>query len=217
MHESSPAEAISVLWQQFSFAISTIVIALFLPLVENHSVYSTFNLQEISVVLNKALFCIRAFVMKLDKIDFAIIESLQEHGRMTNVELAARAGISAPPCLRRLKFLEESGVINGYHADIDSSAVGFNLEAICFISLSSQAAKDVDRFLSEIKKINNVRSCATIIGFSDFMLTIVTRDLKHFEKLVEKEISNIQNVCQIKTLVVVKRHKAEYGAPIEKT
>lgn len=154
-------------------------------------------------------------MIKLDKIDFSIIECLQKHGRMTNVELAAKAGISAPPCLRRLKFLEENGVINGYHAEINGAAMGYNFEAFCFISLNSQAAKDVEHFVQNIKKLPNIRSCISTIGFFDFMLKIVTLDLKHFEKLVENNISKIQNISQIKTLVVVKKLKEEHGVPME--
>jgi len=154
-------------------------------------------------------------MIKLDKIDVSILRSLQEHGRMTNVDLATTAGISAPPCLRRLKSLEKKGVISGYHADINPSAIGYNFEAFCLVSLDSQTASDIDYFINEIRKLKNVRSCTSVVGLADFILRIVAHDFKNFEYILANNISKIKNISQIKTLVVMKTHKKESDFPIE--
>ena len=84
--------------------------------------------------------------VKLDRIDRQILSDLQNEGRMTNVDLAKRAGISAPPCLRRVRALEEAGFIKGYHADLDSVALGFNVSVFAHVGLNSQAEVDLLAF-----------------------------------------------------------------------
>ena len=80
--------------------------------------------------------------LKLDDVDLQILQDLQDDGRMTNVELAKRAGISAPPCLRRVRVLEQAGVPRGYHADLDAEALGYNVHVFAFVGLASQAEVD---------------------------------------------------------------------------
>ena len=88
--------------------------------------------------------------IKLDSVDRKILHDLQDDGRMTNVDLATRAGISASPCLRRVRALEESGVIRGYHADIDGEALGYTVTIFAFVGLTSQAETDLQEFESMV-------------------------------------------------------------------
>src|SRR5690606_18883918 len=113
---------------------------------------------------------------KLDSIDRRILRDLQNDGRMTNVELAKRAGISAPPCLRRVRALEEAGYIRGYHADISPEAMGFGVTVFAQVGLSSQADSDLRAFERLVDGWPNVRECHMLAGEADFLLKVVAED-----------------------------------------
>src|SRR5258707_4870545 len=98
--------------------------------------------------------------VKLDRIDRRILHDLQAKGRMTNVELARRAGISAPPCLRRVRALEEVGIITGYRAVLDQKSLGYEVSAFVMVSLTSQAQQDLLAFTARVKSCRLVRECA---------------------------------------------------------
>src|SRR6478735_12558051 len=114
---------------------------------------------------------------RLDEIDLQILRELQADGRMTNVELARRVGMSAPPCLRRVRALEEAGIIQGYRALVDQRAVGFEIVFFAFVHLSSQAEADLGAFEESIRAWPAVRECWTLSGDIDFMLKCVAADL----------------------------------------
>ena len=111
--------------------------------------------------------------VKLDRIDLRILRDLQEEGRITNVELARRAGISPPPCLRRVRALEETGCILGYHADIDAEALGFGVTVFANVGLHSQAENDLSAFETLVKSWPEVRECHMLAGETDFPLISV--------------------------------------------
>ena len=111
--------------------------------------------------------------IKLDRIDRHILDDLQSDGRMTNVDLARRAGISAPPCLRRVRALEQGGVIKGYHAQVDSQALGFNVTVFAQVGLNSQAEPDLKAFEELVQSWPEVRECHMLAGETDFLLKIV--------------------------------------------
>lgn len=152
--------------------------------------------------------------MKLDKVDFSILKSLQKNGRITNVDLALAAGISPPPCLRRLKNLEQKGIIDGYHAKINNVAIGYNFHALCLISLQSQRKYDVNNFLYEVARLSSIRSCLSTLGEVDFILSVVAYDFKNFEHILTNQISKIANIAKIKTLTIMKTYKEEFGVPL---
>lgn len=152
---------------------------------------------------------------RLDEIDISILDNLQKNGRMTNVELANRAGISAPPCLRRLKNLEDSGVIVGYHAEINRNLIGYNFLAICLVSLINQNQKHVDEFINYIQKLPNIRECISITGDFDYILRILTKDLSDYERLLNIDLKSCENIGQIKTYVAIKDNKCENGVPLK--
>jgi DNA-binding Lrp family transcriptional regulator len=149
----------------------------------------------------------------LDAVDLAIIRELQADGRITNVELARRVGMSAPPCLRRVRALEEAGVITGYRAIVNEKALGF--EAVCFamVLLASQAEADLAAFRARIRDWPAVRECWTLSGDIDFILKCVARDLKTFQALVA-ELTALPNVRTIRTAMTLNLDKDEAIAPL---
>ena len=125
--------------------------------------------------------------IKLDKIDRRILRDLQANGRMTNVELARRAGISAPPCLRRVRALEEAGFIRGYHADVNPEALGFGVTVFAQVGLSSQAEPDLKAFETLAAAWPEVRESHMLAGETDFLLKIVADRLGQLSALPDDQ------------------------------
>lgn len=152
---------------------------------------------------------------KLDAIDRQILAELQADGRMTNVELASRVKITAPPCLRRVRALEKAGYIKGYHAELDASALGFGVKAFAFVGLASQAESDLKAFEDEVRSWPQVRSCYMLSGEVDFILLCVARDLPEFQAFITEKLTAAKNVASVKTALVIRQSKNEPGIPIE--
>lgn len=151
--------------------------------------------------------------IKLDRIDRKILNDLQNNGRMTNVELAGRAGISAPPCLRRVRALEEAGIIRGYHADIDPTTLGYGVLVFVQVGLPSQAEGDLKKFEDQVRSWPMVRECHMIAGDSDFLLKVVARDWDDYQKFLTHHLT--PNVSQIKSTLGVKVSKNLPGVPVD--
>ena len=122
--------------------------------------------------------------VKLDSIDRRILRDLQQDGRVTNVELAERAGISAPPCLRRVRALEREGYIQGYHEEVNPEKLGFTVIIFAFVGLSSQAENDLVAFEEMIESWDEVRECHMLSGETDFLLKIVSKDWDTVQKFL---------------------------------
>jgi DNA-binding Lrp family transcriptional regulator len=152
---------------------------------------------------------------KLDKIDLSILKDLQADGRLTNVELAKRAGISAPPCLRRVKNLEDQGVVLSYHANLNASALGFSVAIFAEVALSSQNDADLRTFEEQVQRWPMVRECYMVTGGSDFLLKIVAKDFDAYQSFLSKELSTMPKVAQIKTRMVIRSSKKLPGVPVE--
>ncbi len=152
---------------------------------------------------------------KLDAIDRQILVELQADGRMTNVELAKRVKITAPPCLRRVRALEKAGYIQGYHADLDAAALGFGVTAYAFVGLSSQAESDLKAFEEEVRSWPQVRSCYMLSGEVDFILRCVSRDMPEFQAFITEKLTAAKNVASVKTALAIRRSKHEPGIPLE--
>lgn len=152
---------------------------------------------------------------KFDPIDVQILRELQADGRMTNVELAQRVGLTAPPCLRRVRALEESGVINSYHAELDAVSLGFGITVFAMVSLRSQAESDLEAFESHIAALPEVRECYMLNGEIDFILKIVARDLQSFQRFLTSQLTSAPNVSSVKTSLTIRRSKNAVGVPIE--
>jgi DNA-binding Lrp family transcriptional regulator len=151
---------------------------------------------------------------KLDAIDRQILVEFQADGRMTNVELASRVKITAPPCLRRVRALEKAGYIRGYHADLEA-ALGFGVTAYAFVGLSSQAESDLKAFEDEVRTWPQVRSCYMLSGEVDFILRCVARDLPEFQAFITEKLTAAKNVASVKTALAIRRSKNEPGIPLE--
>lgn len=149
----------------------------------------------------------------LDDIDRRIIAELQQDGRMTNVELASRAGISPPPCLRRVRRLEESGLIRGYHAETDAQKLGWQIQVFAIVGLDSQSHAVLDAFEALVGGWEEVRECHMIRGGGDFLLKLVARDAAHENRLTER-LTAAPNVTRVQTLQTIRTSKVLAGVPI---
>ena len=152
--------------------------------------------------------------VKLDRIDRHILHDLQTDGRITNVELARRAGISAPPCLRRVRALEEAGYIRGYHADLEPKALGFNVTVFAQVGLGSQAEPDLEAFEDLVRQWPNVRECHMLAGETDFLLKIVAEDWDAYQRFLTTTLTTAPNVSHVKSALSIRATKFEAGVPI---
>jgi DNA-binding Lrp family transcriptional regulator len=150
----------------------------------------------------------------LDAIDWKILRELQAGGRITNVELASRVGISAPPCLRRVRALEASGIIRGYRALLDEKMLGFDLTAYVFVGLASQAEADLVAFEAKVRNWQIVRECDLASGENDFILRCVAPDLRAFQNFVIEDLTKTPNVDSVRTALVLRRIKDEANVPV---
>ena len=153
--------------------------------------------------------------IKLDKIDRKILSNLQQNGRMTNVELAQKAGISAPPCLRRVRALEEAGYILSYHAVLDAPAMGYGVTIFAQVKLTSQAETDLKQFVTLVKSWPMVREAHMLSGETDFLLKIVAKDWEDFQKFLTEKLTAAPNVTSVKSSLTVQTTKMEPGVPVE--
>lgn len=152
--------------------------------------------------------------VKLDEIDLKILRDLQDNGRMTNVELAKRAGISAPPCLRRVRALEEAGYIRGYHADVDQEALGFEVLFFALVGLDSQSETVLAAFEAEMRDWREVRECHMVRGAADFLLKIVARNTAH-ENSITTRLTSRPHVTTVQTIQVIRTGKDRPGVPVD--
>ncbi|MGB0504954.1 MAG: Lrp/AsnC family transcriptional regulator [Pikeienuella sp.] len=152
---------------------------------------------------------------KLDAIDRRILAELQADGRMTNVELSKRLGISAPPCLRRVRALEEQGLIKGYHAQVDPRSLGFEVGVFAMVGLSSQAEADLVAFEQLAMTWPLVRECHMLNGEIDFLLKCVAPDLSTFQSFLTGQLTAAPNVASVKTSLVIRGAKDEPGVPFD--
>ncbi|WP_271077524.1 Lrp/AsnC family transcriptional regulator [Aurantiacibacter sp. MUD61] len=150
----------------------------------------------------------------LDSIDRKLLAELQAEGRVTNVDLARRVGLTAPPCLRRVRALEEEGVIRGYHADLNASKLGFAITVFAMVSLRSQAEEDLRAFEEHIHQLPEVRECHMLNGEIDFILKIVSRDLQSFQEFLTSKLTPAPNVASVKTSLTIRTAKHEPGVPL---
>lgn len=152
---------------------------------------------------------------KLDKIDVKILRDLQAEGRITNVELAKRAGISAPPCLRRVRALEEAGFIRGYHADLDAAALGYGVTIFAQVKLAGQSEADLAKFEDKVRSWPMVRECHMLSGEVDFLLKIVARSWDDYQSFLTGSLTAAPGVSSVKSAPCVRVTKREPGVPVE--
>ena len=147
------------------------------------------------------------FRADLDAIDIRILKELQADGRMTNVELARKAGISAPPCLRRVRKLEEAGIIEGYHALLNAPALGLDLVAFCMVGLKHQSEANLKAFAASTAGWPLVRQAWMVSGDSDFLLHCVAENLTQFQDFVIEVLTANEQVDTVRTMLTIRQVK----------
>ncbi len=153
-------------------------------------------------------------LVKLDRIDRHILKDLQDDGRITNVDLARRAGISAPPCLRRVRALEREGYIRGYHASLDSEKLGYEVVFFALVGLSTQAQDRLRAFEETVADWPEVRECHMVRGGGDFLLKIVAQNTAH-ENQLTTQLTAAPDVTRVTTFPVIRSDKLLPGAPVD--
>jgi len=155
-------------------------------------------------------------MVALDKIDRQILAILQDEGRITNVDLAERVGLTAPPCLRRVHALERQGLIKGYHADLATDALGYGITVFALVSLKSQAETDLRAFEDHVAKLAEVRECHMLNGEIDFILKIVAHHLQGFQLFLTSQLTTAPNVASVKTSLTIRTSKDLPGIPVDR-
>lgn len=153
--------------------------------------------------------------LTLDVTDWHILKALQVNGRMTNVELASQVGITPPPCLRRVRALEQAGLIRGYVALLDEVRLGFEVTAFAMVRLHHQAEADLRAFENRLLKWPVVREAHMLSGDVDYMLKCLAPTLSAFQDFVLKDLTAAPNVASVKTTLVIRRAKFEPGAALD--
>ena len=153
--------------------------------------------------------------VKLDAIDRGILRILLEDGRITNVKLAKGVGISAPPCLRRVRALEEAGFISGYHAEVNAEALGFGVTVFALVGLNSQAEPDLLAFEKLAASWPLVRECHMLAGETDFLLKIVAENWETYQHFVTEKLTAAPNVSHVKSALSIRPSKNEPGVPVD--
>jgi DNA-binding Lrp family transcriptional regulator len=148
-----------------------------------------------------------------DEVDRQILAELQADGRMTNVELARRVGLSAPPCLRRVRRLEDERIIRGYHAELDPVALGYEITFFALVGLESQKEAMLTAFETRVRDWPEVRECHMIRGGGDFLLRLVARDTAH-ENALTARLTAAAEVARVQTLQTIRTAKDEAGVPL---
>lgn len=152
--------------------------------------------------------------LELDATDWRILKELQADGRITNLALAQKVGLSAPPCLRRVRVLEEAGLIQGYTVLLDEAALGFELTAYAMVGLHKQAEAELRAFENRVLAWPFVREAYMLSGEQDFMLKCVAPDLKSFQDFVLHALTSAPNVASVKTYLTIRRAKRKPGVPV---
>lgn len=152
--------------------------------------------------------------LRLDATDRRILRELMADGALTNVALAQRVGLSAPPCLRRVRALEDAGIIEGYTTLVDERALGYELTAFALVGLHNQAEPDLNAFENLVLGWPMVREAYMLSGEADYILKCVAPDLTSFQEFVLKELTAAPNVASVKTNLAIRRAKRAPGVPL---
>ncbi len=150
----------------------------------------------------------------LDEVDVQLLALLQEDGRITNADLSKRVGLSPPSVLQRVRILEKSGLIRGYHALLDAERLGLRITALAMISLSLHQEQPIERFRRSVNEIPEILECYHVSGEFDFLLKIVVKDIRAYEQLIREKLSKIKGIGQIKTSFVLANTKYTTKIPL---
>jgi Lrp/AsnC family transcriptional regulator, leucine-responsive regulatory protein len=151
---------------------------------------------------------------ELDPIDRKILAALQQDGRLTNVELAEKVGLSPSPCLRRVKRLEQDGMIAGYRAVLDRRKIGLGLTVFVGVKLDPHSAETAEAFEHAVVKVPEVVACHLVSGESDFLLQVVTRDLDAYERFLSGTLLKLPRLRDVRSIFAMRTHKADAPLPL---
>ncbi len=152
---------------------------------------------------------------KLDKIDLQILQILQDNSKITNLDLSKKIGLSPAPTLERVKKLEQSGIVQSYHALVDPQSIGLNVKTFVLVSLAWQKENALNNFMDKIKAINEIVECYIITGEADFLIKIICKDIPTYEQLLFKTLSQIEEIERLKTLMTLSTVKDTKILPFE--
>jgi Lrp/AsnC family leucine-responsive transcriptional regulator len=152
---------------------------------------------------------------KLDDIDRRIVQALQVDGRMSILDLAAQVGLSPSPCARRVRLLEEAGVIKGYVAVIDQEKLGLPVSVFASIKLERQREEELDRFGAAVQRWPEVADCYLMTGQRDYLLRIIVSDLAAYERFLKDKLTRLDNVASIESSFALGQVKRSFSVPVE--
>jgi len=152
--------------------------------------------------------------MKVDSIDRKILNILQKNAKITNAKLSKEIGLSPAPTLERVRKLEISGIISGYHAKLDNSKIGLNVSTYVMVSLKSHNKKNLDLFIDKIKNVENIVECHHITGSGDFILKVVAKDIESYQKLMLEKVSEIESTDSLQSMVILSTFKDNKVMPL---
>ena len=152
--------------------------------------------------------------LKIDQTDRKILEILQSNAKITNAQLSKDIGLSPAPTLERVKKLENSGIIKSYHAKLDTDKIGLGVNTFVLVTLKGHNKNNIDIFLAEIYKIDEVIECHHITGSGDFMLKIIANDIASYQKLMLEKVSEIEVVDSLQSMVILSTFKDSKVMPI---
>jgi Lrp/AsnC family leucine-responsive transcriptional regulator len=150
----------------------------------------------------------------LDAIDRKILESLQASGRMSNVELAAAIHLSAPQCFRRVRSLEERGVIRGYHASVDAASLGLDVIAYVSLNIVGNAFGQVREIEAQLRDFPQVLECHIVSGDCDYLLKVVARDLKTLSHFLTDRLMQVPGVANVRSMICLEEIKPAGPLPV---
>jgi len=151
---------------------------------------------------------------KLDPIDRNILDILQSNAKITNAQLSKEVGLSPAPTLERVKKLENLGIIKSYHAKLDTNELGMTVSTFVMVSLKGHNKEKIQAFVKEINKIPEVVECHHLTGAADFILKIVAKDISCYQKLILEEVTEIKEVDNMQSMVILSTFKDSKVIPI---
>ena len=149
----------------------------------------------------------------LEEQDWKLLDLLQQDARLSNQELADRVGLSASSCWRRVRALEEAGVIRAYRAELDASRAGLGFHAILHLTLTRHSREIVDRFTAEVMRHDEVLDCYATTGAMDYHLRVLCRDLDAFNAFMERTLFRLEGIAQVQTHLVLRHVKSRGNLP----
>ncbi len=152
---------------------------------------------------------------RLDRIDLRILKILQDNSKITNLDLSKKIGLSPAPTLERVKKLEQSGIIQSYHAQVNPTSIGLSVKTFVLVSLAWQKENALNHFLDKVKDIQEIVECYIITGEADFLMKIVCKDIPTYEKLLFKTLSQIEEIERLKTLMTLSTVKDSKVLPFK--